>query len=59
MTRRHFETRAELEWQMEVARQLRTETLGGATWIVSALAAALGVIPRMLLRMTARASSQF
>jgi hypothetical protein len=58
MMRRHFETRAELERQMEAARQLRAETLGGAAWIVSGLAAVLGVIRRMLLRMTARASSQ-
>ena len=50
MIRRHFETRAELERQMEAARQLRAETLGGATWIVSALAAAVGAIRRLLLR---------
>jgi hypothetical protein len=48
--RRHFETRAELERQMEAARQLRAETLGGATWIVSALAVAVGAIRRLLLR---------
>lgn len=58
MTRRHFETRAELERQMEAARQLRAETLGGAAWIVSGLAAVLSMIRRMLLRMTARASNQ-
>jgi hypothetical protein len=43
---------------MEAARQLRAETLGGAAWIVSALAAAPGVIRRMLPRITARTSSQ-
>ena len=58
MDRRHFETYAQLEWQMKAARQLRAETLDGATWIVSALAAALGVIRRMLPRITARTSSQ-
>lgn len=58
MTRRHFETRAELERPMEAARQLRAETLGGAAWIVSGLAAVLSMIQQMLLRMTARASNQ-
>lgn len=58
MTRRHFETRAELERQMEAARQLRAETLGGAAWIVSGLAAVLSMNRQMLLRMTARASNQ-
>ena len=58
MDRRHFETYAQLERQMKAARQLRAETLDGTTWIVSALATALVVIRRMLLRMTDRASSQ-
>ena len=58
MGRRHFETYAELERQMKAARQLRAETLGGATWIVSALAAALDVIHRMLPRLPGRTSSQ-
>jgi hypothetical protein len=56
--RRHFESYAELERQMKAARQLRAETLGGATWIVSALAAALGAIRGLLPRITARTSSQ-
>jgi hypothetical protein len=54
MTRKHFETRAELERQMEAARQLRAETLGGAAWIVSGLAAVLGMIWQMLLRIITR-----
>jgi len=56
--RRHFETRAELERQMEAAHQLRAETLGGATWIISALAPALGAIRGLLPRITARTSGQ-
>jgi hypothetical protein len=56
MGRRYFETYAELERQMNAARQLRSETLGGATW--SALAAALGAIRGLLPRITARTSSQ-
>lgn len=58
MTRRHFETRAELERQMEAARQLRAETLGGASWIVSGLASVLDLIRRMLLRIVAREPHQ-
>lgn len=58
MTRRHFETRAELERQMEAARQLRAETLGGAAWIVSVLAAALSMIRRMLLQIITREPHQ-
>jgi hypothetical protein len=58
MGRRHFETYPELDRQMNAARQLRAETLGGATFIVSALAAALGAIRGLLARITARTSSQ-
>jgi len=58
VVRKHFETRAELERQMEAARQLRAETLGGATWIVSALAAALSAIRRILLRIITREPHQ-
>jgi hypothetical protein len=58
MTRRHFETRAELERQMEAARQLRSETLGGAAWIVSGLAAVLSMIRQMLLRIITREPHQ-
>jgi hypothetical protein len=58
MTRRHFETRAELERQMEAARQLRAETLGGAAWIVSGLAAVLSMIRQMLLRIITREPHQ-
>ena len=50
MVRTHFETRAELERQMGAARQLRAETLGGATWIVSAFAGAVVAIRSLLLR---------
>ena len=53
MIRRQFESRAELERQVDAARQLRTEILAGAAWIASALAAAVGVVRRMLLRITA------
>jgi len=55
--RRHLESYAQLEWRMKAARQLRAETLGGATWMVSALAAALGAIRGLLPRIT-RTSSQ-
>lgn len=58
MTRRHFETRAELERQLEAARQLRAETLGGAAWIVSGLAAVLSMIRQMLLRIITREPHQ-
>ena len=58
MTRRHFETRAELERQMEAARQLRAETLGGAAWIVSVLPAALSMSRRMLLQIITREPHQ-
>jgi len=58
MTRRHFETRAELERQMEAARQLRAETLGGAAWVVSGLAAVLSMIRQMLLRIITREPHQ-
>ena len=58
MTRKHFETRAELERQMDAARQLRAETLAGADWISSALAGAVGVIRRMVLRIAAHAPRQ-
>jgi len=43
---------------MDAKRQLRAETLAGEAWIFSALAGAVGVIRRMLLRITARASHQ-
>jgi hypothetical protein len=52
VARKHFETRADLERQMDAARQLRAETLGGAGWIFSALAGAVEVIRRMMLRIT-------
>jgi hypothetical protein len=58
MTRRHFETRAELERQMDAARQLRAETLGDAAWIVSGLAAVLSMIRQMLLRIITREPHQ-
>ena len=58
MTRRHFETRAELERQMEAARQLRAENLGGAAWVVSGLAAVLSMIRQMLLRIITREPHQ-
>lgn len=44
----HFRTRAQLELQMEAARQLRAETLGGASWIVSGLSSALQFLRRAL-----------
>ena len=39
MERPYFETRAALERQIDAARQLRAETLGGGAWIIGALAA--------------------
>ena len=44
----HFRTRAQLELQMEAARQLRAETLGGASWIVSGLSSALQFLRRAI-----------
>ena len=44
----HFRTRAQLELQMEAARQLRAETLGGASWIVSAILSAFQLLRRMI-----------
>ena len=44
----HFRTRAELERKMEAARQLRAETLGGATWIFGGLTSALLLLRRSL-----------
>jgi hypothetical protein len=60
MVRKHFETRAELERQMDAARQLRAEILGGAiaTWIVSALAGAVSVTRRTLLLIVSRGPHQ-
>lgn len=58
MARHHFETRAELERQMDAARQLRAETLGGAAWICSALAGVLGAVRRLLLRIAANTLRQ-
>jgi len=42
----HFRTRAELERQLEAARQLRAEALGGASWIVSAILRAFQFLRR-------------
>jgi hypothetical protein len=42
VTRRHFESRADLERQMDAERQLRAEILAGAAWILSALAGRWG-----------------
>jgi hypothetical protein len=50
MEPRSFRTRAELERQIDAARQLRAETLGGARWISGALAGVAGVIRRIMLR---------
>lgn len=52
MVRRHFETFAALERQMNAARQLRAEILGGA--ICVACVRVLGLIRRSLLRIAAR-----
>jgi hypothetical protein len=48
--RRHFGTGAELERQMAAARQLRAETLRGATCMLNAVAATIGRLQRKLLR---------
>ena len=53
MARRQFETFAALERQMNAARQLRSEILGGA--ISAALASVFGLIRRCLLRILAEA----
>jgi hypothetical protein len=42
----YYRKRAEPEQAMDAARQLRAETLGGATWIIDALAALLRVVFR-------------
>jgi hypothetical protein len=42
VAQKYFQTRAELERQMDASRQLRAEALAGATWILSALAGAWG-----------------
>jgi hypothetical protein len=57
VNRKHFRTRAELERQMNAARQLRAETLAGAICIFAALAAA--AIRRISLWIAARAPHQF
>jgi len=53
MIRRHFETRAALQRQMDATRQLRVEILTGALWTLRALAGAALVIRRMVLRIAA------
>ena len=53
MARRHFDTFAALERQMNAARQLRSEILGGA--ISVAFVSVFGLIRRCLLRITAQA----
>lgn len=58
MTRTHFRTRAELERQMDAARQLRAETLAGASWSVSALVGAVGLIRRIVQRIAAATPRQ-
>ena len=59
MIRRHFESRAALERQMEAARQLRAETLAGAAWMIfSALAGVAGLIRRVLVRIITEAPRQ-
>ena len=57
MTRKHFDTRAQLERQMDAARQLRSETLAGAIRIVAAFAGA--AVRRSWLRIVAHAPRQF
>lgn len=52
MDRTHFRTRAALERQIDAARQLRAETLGGAAWIVSAFAAAFRAVRRLMRLLT-------
>ena len=57
MIRKHFRTRVELERQIDVARQLRAGARAGAGWIFSAVAGALWVIRRRVLRIIASAAS--
>jgi hypothetical protein len=42
----YYRRRAELEQAMDAAHQLRAETLGRATWIITAFAALLRVFKR-------------
>jgi hypothetical protein len=42
VNRKHFETFAHLERQMDMARQLRAETLGGAAGVLAGYVAAVG-----------------
>ena len=59
MTGNNFITPAELERHIDAARRLRAETqAAGAIWILNTLAGAVGVIRRLLLRITAHASRQ-
>ena len=51
----HFRTRAELERQMDKARQLRAETVRGAAWIILGLLSTLAV-RRLILRLGGRAA---
>jgi hypothetical protein len=53
MTRKHFNTFAELERQMDVARQLRAETLAGGGWIFRIFVGAVARLQRKPLRPTA------
>jgi hypothetical protein len=53
MFRRHFESRGELELQLDAARQLRSESRAGAVWMFSRLLGVVGAIRRVLLRISA------
>ena len=50
MARKHFRTRAELERQIEKARQIRAET--ASALILDGLTSAMGLIRRILARVT-------
>jgi hypothetical protein len=50
MPRRHFRTHAEIQRQIEKARQVRAET--ASALILDGLASAMGLIRRMLARIT-------
>ena len=56
MIRRRFESRWELELQMDAARQLGSESRAGAGWILSGLVGVVRVIRRLLLRTSAEPS---
>ena len=54
MAKHHFRTRAELERQMDAARQLRAETLAGCGWMIAGLLGLVLVVRRLIDRSATR-----